>query len=350
MTATIHDVAQRAGVSSATVSRVLSDKPHVSQEIRDRVYAAIEELNYQPNRVARSLRVQRTSIIGLIISDIQNPFFLSLVRAVEDVAHTHQHAIFLCNTDEDVEKEKLYIDLMLAENVAGVIISPSREQDDPCEKLLKNNIPMVVVDRRLPDVAVDTVVVDNFHGAYALVEHLIQDGHTRIGAILGVPSATTGRERREGYLQAITDHQLTMQPELLRTGIPQEAIGHQLANDLLNLPEPPTALFTGNNLLTMGTVRAIQERGLHIPDDIAIGAFDAINWMSLIKPELTVVAQPTYQLGQAAANLLLQRLEDHTRPVQEVILQTQLLIRQSCAHHTTEETSSSASASSSMSS
>ncbi len=350
MTATIHDVAQRAGVSSATVSRVLSDKPHVSQEIRDRVYAAIEELNYQPNRVARSLRVQRTSIIGLIISDIQNPFFLSLVRAVEDVAHTHQHAIFLCNTDEDVEKEKLYIDLMLAENVAGVIISPSREQDDPCEKLLKNNIPMVVVDRRLPDVAVDTVVVDNFHGAYALVEHLIQDGHTRIGAILGVPSATTGRERREGYLQAITDHRLTRLPELLRTGIPQEAIGYQLANDLLNLPEPPTALFTGNNLLTMGTVRAIQERGLHIPDDIAIGAFDAINWMSLIKPELTVVAQPTYQLGQAAANLLLQRLEDHTRPVQEVILQTQLLIRQSCAHHTTEETSSSASASSSMSS
>ncbi len=350
MTATIHDVAQRAGVSSATVSRVLSDKPHVSQEIRDRVYAAIEELNYQPNRVARSLRVQRTSIIGLIISDIQNPFFLSLVRAVEDVAHTHQHAIFLCNTDEDVEKEKLYIDLMLAENVAGVIISPSREQNDPCEKLLKNNIPMVVVDRRLPDVAVDTVVVDNFHGAYALVEHLIQDGHTRIGAILGVPSATTGRERREGYLQAIIDHQLTIQSELLRTGIPQEAIGYQLANDLLNLTEPPTALFTGNNLLTTGTVRAIQERGLHIPDDIAIGAFDAINWMSLVKPELTVVAQPTYQLGQVAANLLLQRLEDNTRPVQEVILQTQLLIRQSCAHHTDEEASPSASASSSVSS
>lgn len=347
MTVTIHDVAQRAGVSSATVSRVLSDKPHVSSEIRDRVYAAIEELNYQPNRVARSLRVQRTSIIGLIISDIQNPFFLSLVRAVEDVAHTHQYAIFLCNTDEDVEKEKLYIDLMLAENVAGVIISPSREQDDPCEKLLKDNIPMVVVDRRLPGVAVDTVIVDNFHGAYKLVEHLIQDGHTRIGAILGVPSATTGRERRDGYMQALINHQIAIQSELLRIGIPQEAVGYQLANTLFDLPEPPTALFIGNNLLTMGALRAIQERGLRVPDDIAIGAFDAINWMSLIKPELTVVAQPTYQLGQVATTLLLQRLENNTRPVQEVILQTQLLIRQSCAHHTTQENLSSATTSSS---
>jgi len=157
----IKDVALLAGVSSATVSRVISNKPYIGEEVRQRVLSAMEELNYQPNRVARSLRVQRTNIIGLIISDIQNPFFTALVRAVEDVALKQQHAIFLCNTDENIEKEKLYIDLMLAENVAGIIISPSQERDDPCKKLIAAHVPVVVIDRKMSDVEVDTVVVDN---------------------------------------------------------------------------------------------------------------------------------------------------------------------------------------------
>src|SRR5215212_2757483 len=171
MTARIKDVAARAGVSSATVSRVLSNKPHVSEKARRRVLAAIEELDYQPSRVARSLRVQRSRIIGLIISDIQNPFFNTLARAVEDVAYAHQYAVFLCNTDEDIEKEKLYIDLMQAERVAGVMISPTRERDNPCQKLIDVGIPVVVIDRRIADLDVDTVAVDNIGGAFALVSH-----------------------------------------------------------------------------------------------------------------------------------------------------------------------------------
>src|SRR5215216_7712692 len=161
MTARIKDVAARAGVSSATVSRVLSNKPHVSAEVRRRILAAIEELDYQPSRVARSLRVQRSRIIGLIISDIQNPFFNTLARAVEDLAYAHQYAIFLCNADEDIEKEKLYIDLMQAEQVAGVMISPTLERGSPCQKLIAAGIPMVVIDRRIADFNVDTVVIDN---------------------------------------------------------------------------------------------------------------------------------------------------------------------------------------------
>ncbi|GAC1568664.1 MAG: LacI family DNA-binding transcriptional regulator [Ktedonobacteraceae bacterium] len=333
MTVTIKDIARRVGVSSATVSRVLSEKPHVSEELRKRVLATMEELSYNPNRVARSLRVQRTSIIGLIISDIQNPFFTSLVRAVEDVANAHQYAIFLCNSDENIDKEKLYIELMQAENVAGVIISPSQEQDDPCLELLKNNIPLVIVDRRLAGVEVDTVLVDNVQGAFCIVDHLLTDGHTRIGAVLGVPTATTGRERYEGYIQALAAHHLSFQPELLRTGIPQEAIGYRLAQDLLDLTYPPTAFFSGNNLLTMGVLRAIHERGLRIPDDIALVAFDEMSWMSIFTPGLTVAAQPTYELGQTAAQLLLQRIADGTRPTQEVLLQTTLHIRQSCGYH-----------------
>src|SRR5215216_1196139 len=161
MTARIKDVAARAGVSSATVSRVLSNKPHVSAEVRRRILAAIEELDYQPSRVARSLRAQRSRIIGLIISDIQNPFFNTLARAVEDLAYAHQYAVFLCNTDEDIEREKLYIDLMQAEQVAGVMISPTQESNNSCQKLVKANIPVVMIDRAIAGLDVDTVVVDN---------------------------------------------------------------------------------------------------------------------------------------------------------------------------------------------
>ncbi len=329
----IQDVARRAGVSSATVSRVLANKPHVSEEVRRRVLAAVEELGYQPSRVARSLRAQRSKIIGLIISDIQNPFFTSLVRAVEDVAYKHQYAVFLCNSDEDIEKETLYIDLMRAERVAGVVISPTRETDNPCQKLIEVNVPVVAVDRRILDLEVDTVVVDNVGAAFNLVRHLINDGHRHIGAVIGSSIATTGRERREGYVRALEAHGLPILPHLIRTGLPKEAVGYQLTGELLDLPDRPTALFTGNNLLTVGALRAIHERGLRIPDDIALVAFDELDWMSLIKPNLTVVAQPTYELGKTATNLLLNRIENSAHPPQEVVLNPPLIIRQSCAHH-----------------
>jgi len=332
--ARIKDVARRAGVSSATVSRVLANKPHVSQEMHERVLAAVEELGYQANRVARSLRAQRAAIIGLIISDIQNPFFTSLVRAVEDVAYQHEYGVFLCNSDEDIEKERLYIDLLHAEKVAGVVISPTRETDNPSRKLVEAGIPVVAVDRRMLDLEVDTVVVDNVGAALDIVGHLISDGYRRIAAVVGPPTTTTGRERLEGYVRALKAHGLPILPRLVGTGLPKEAFGYQFTAELLNLDEPPTALFTGNNLLTVGALRAIHERGLRIPDDIALVAFDEMDWMSLIRPSLTVVAQPTYELGRAAAELLLKRIEDSTCPIQEIMLKPTIFIRQSCAHHT----------------
>jgi len=337
MSASIKDVARHADVSSATVSRVLSNKPHVSEKARRRVLAAMEELDYQPSRVARSLRVQRSRIIGLIISDIQNPFFNTLARAVEDLAYAHQYAVFLCNTDEDIEREKLYIDLMQAERVAGVMISPTQETNNSCQKLTKANVPVVMIDRGIAGLDVDTVVVDNVAGAYDLVAHLIDDGHRRIGAVLGTPTATTGRERYEGYVQALTAHGLPVSPELLRTGIPKKVVGYKLVGDLLDLADPPSAVFTGNNLLTEGALRAIHDRRLRIPDDIALVAFDELDWMALVKPALTVVTQPTYKLGQAAADLLLKRIEGSAHAPQKIVFKPDLVVRQSCAHHPEEQ-------------
>jgi len=311
----------------------MANKPHVSEKVRKRVLAVVEELGYQPSHVARSLRAQRSKIIGLIISDIQNPFFTSLVRAVEDVAYEHQYAVFLCNSDEDIEKERLYIDLMRAERVSGVVISPTRETDNPCRNLIEAGIPVVAVDRRMLDLEVDTVVVDNVGTVFDLVSHLIDGGHRCIGAAIGSLMATTGRERWEGYVQALKAHGLPFLPHLVRVGLPKEAVGYRFTGELLALPEPPTALFTGNNLLTVGALRAIHARGLRIPDDIALVAFDELDWMSLIEPSLTVAAQPTYELGRTAADLLLKRIADSRRPPQEVVLKPTILIRQSCAHH-----------------
>ena len=333
MPARIKDVAHRAGVSSATVSRVLANKPHVSEKMRRRVLEAVQDLEYQPSRVARSLRTQRTAIIGLIISDIQNPFFTSLVRAVEDVAYEHKYGVFLCNSDEDIEKERLYIELLSAERVAGVVISPTRETDNPSRKLVEVDIPVVAVDRRMLDLEVDTVITDNVGAAFDIVSHLISGGYRRIAAVVGPPTTTTGRERLEGYSQALKAHGLPVLSHLVRTGLPKETLGYQFTGELLDLPEPPTALFTGNNSLTVGALRAIHERGLRIPDDIALVAFDEMDWMSLVRPTLTVVAQPTYELGQTAADLLLKRIEDGNRAIQEVMLKPTIFIRQSCARH-----------------
>ncbi len=329
----INDVARRAGVSNATVSRVLANKPFVREEVRRRVLAAVEELGYQPNNVARSLRSRRSKIIGLIISDIQNPFFHAVVRAVEDVAYQHGYAVFLCNSDEDPAKEVLYIELMQAERVAGLVISPTRETNQACQKLIEAGVPLVFVDRRVLGLEVDTVVIDNIGGAFDLVSHLIEDGHRRIGAVLGTPAATTGHERRDGYFQALEKHGLPVLPELVRVGLPKESTGYQLCSELLDLPHPPSALFTGNNLLTIGALRVLYERELQIPDDIALVAFDEVACPGLLRPGLTVIEQPTYELGQTAARLLLKRIANPDHPVQEVMLKPRLRIRQSCAHH-----------------
>lgn len=321
MPATLEDVARLAGVSIATVSRVVSDKPNVSEQSRQRVLIAINQLNYRPSRVARSLRAQRGQVIGLVVSDIQNPFFTSVVRAVEDTAYEHKYAFLLCNTDENPEKEAMYVDLMVAENVAGIILSPTRETDNSCQRLADAGIPVVAIDRRTLQAQVDTVVIDNIKAACELVGCLIRQGHRRIGAILGTPIATTGHERLEGYTRALEENGLAVDLELVRAGPPNKTFGFEQAHALMELPAPPTALFTGNNLLTLGALRALYERRLRVPQDVAVAAFDELEWMYLVQPSFPVVAQPSYEMGRVAANLLMTRMHDRSRPPQEVMLE-----------------------------
>jgi DNA-binding LacI/PurR family transcriptional regulator len=330
---TIKDIARHAGVSTATVSYVINQTKYVSPELTERVQVAVAHLGYRPNRVARSLRVQNTATVGLIISDIQNSFFTALVRAVEDVAYQHHHSVVLCNSDETADKEALYIDLMLAERVAGVIISPASETGNAVHRLIEARVPVVAVDRRLPALPIDTVVIDNVRAGYDLVSHLIDDGHARIGALVGPLTITTGRERYAGFVQALEAHGLPVRPDLVHIGLPKEDFGYRATSALLDLPEPPTALYVGNAYLALGALKAIRGRGLRIPDEIAIVAFDEMEWTALVQPGLTVVAQPTYALGKIAAERLFERMTDRDLPPREIVLDHTLVIRQSCAYH-----------------
>lgn len=332
MTVTLRDVARLTGVSVSTVSRVLNGSKLVNESTRRIVLRAIDSLGYQPSRVARRLRAEKglANLIGVIIPDIQNPFFADVVRGVEDVARQHGYMVFLGNSDEDTRKERVYLDLMRAESVDGLILPPISEKDEAGSEIAQSGIPMVCVDRRLARVTVDTVVVDNVRGAYEAVEHLVRLGHRRIGFIGGRPEISTSRERFEGYTKALRDHGMEVDSSLARHGDSRQASGRRATEALLDLPQPPTAVFVGNNLMTLGSLEAIHLRDLRIPHDIAIVSYDDMPWALALDPPLTAVRQPGYEIGRQAMDLLLQRIKDPSRSTTLVVLQPELIVRKSC--------------------
>jgi DNA-binding LacI/PurR family transcriptional regulator len=326
---TVKDVAEHAGVSIATVSRVVNHSEDVSPELREKVLHTIEELGYHPSRTAQRLRARKSLVIGLIISDIQNPFFTSVVRGIEDVAHQQDYSIILCNSDEDPEKEKLYIDVMRSEEVAGVIISSTSQVTGYLDRLLDSGIPVVAMDRSIKHQRVDIVSVENVLGAYEAVSHLLQKGHQWIGFI-GLPmNLTTGVERREGYINALNDHGLKPAEELMCIGDARQEGGFNCAKDLLDRGHPLTALFVSNNLMTLGALGAIKSQGLLIPEDISLIGFDDMPWAQYLSPPLTAVSQPTYELGKHSAELLLKRISNPSEKTQHIRLKTELIVRES---------------------
>lgn len=330
--ASLTDVARHANVSIATVSRVINNSDKVVAETRALVCKAMEELGYKPNRVARRLR-QRGRVrhlLGLIIPDIQNPFYAELARGVEDVAYANKFAVMLCNSDEDLKKEAFYIDVLQAESVDGIILPPISEKDAVVIKLIESGVPVVTVDRSLAHRCMDKVEVDNRRGAHEAVEHLIKLGHRRIGLIAGRLNVSTSRERRQGYEDALTAHKLPVAAGYIRGGDFKQASGRAMADELLDLATPPTALFVLNNLMTVGALESIHRRKLRIPKDIAVIGFDDLPWAEALDPPLTVVRQPAYEVGQAAAELLIKRLEEPNRAETHLKLLPRLVIRSSC--------------------
>ncbi len=328
---TLKHVADRAGVSFSTVSRAINHPDKVHDETRARVEAAIRHLGYTPHRAARRLRGQPThaQIFGLLIPDIENPFYSGIVRGVEDRAFAGGYAVILSNTNEDPDRERFYLDVLRQEAAAGAILPPS--SDGSGLDLEALGFPVVCVDRRPERGAFDTVVVDNEAGAFEAVAHLARLGHQRIGLVAASLSLSTSRERKAGYLRALREHGLPADERWVRTGEPRREAGRTLAFDLLGSPDPPTALFVGNNVMAMGALMAARSRGLRVPDDLSVVGFDDPPWTQLVSPPLTTVRQPTFEIGRTAADLLLQRVEDPDREPALVTLPTALVVRGSCS-------------------
>jgi len=328
---TLHDVARAAGVSIATVSATINQTTFVSPALQERVRKAVAEIGYHPDAIARSLKTRTTKTLGLIISDIANPFFTSLIRGVEDVANARGYTLVLCNTDERLDKEQAYVQLLRSRRVDGVIMAPVGGAEDYIDFETAVGAPVVFIDRRVPARA-DVVVVDNALGAREVVRHLIGLGHRRIGVITGLPKISTSEERLAGYQSALQGAGLRSDPALLKVGYSRLEGGYQAALELLALQHPPTAIFATNNLMAIGLMRAVAERRLRCPHDISVACFDDFDWASVFHPRLTTVAQPTYEMGSKAAEFLITRLTGGAiAEPQTCVLAPTLIIRDSCA-------------------
>jgi LacI family transcriptional regulator len=330
----IKDVARAAGVSPATVSRVLNGNDAVAPERAARVLEVAAELGYQPHGPARALRQQRARLWAVIVSDIQNPFFTTMVRGIEDVGRAEGHRIVLCNSDEDPAREAAYIDVAIAERMGGVVIAPASDRSSRVDALLERQIPVVTVDRRLRHGhdQVDSVMVDNRAGAMAATEHLLTSGAKRVACITGPARASTAAERLTGYRAALRKAGREARADLIRHADFRHEGGYAAAIDLLRPRRRPDALFVTNNLMTLGALQAIADTGLRVPADVAIVGFDDAPWATLTTPPLTVVAQPTLEIGREAGRLLA-TATNHTT-TRHIVLSPTLIVRQSSERST----------------
>src|SRR4051794_12528080 len=329
---TIHDVARAAGVSPATVSRVFNGGRVTPERVLS-VQQAAAALGFAPNRLARSLRKQRSSVIALVIPDIENPFFTSLARGVEDAAQRTSLSVVLCNSDEDTDKERRYLEVALGEQMAGVIVAAASQDETDLAPLITRGVPVVAVDRRPHDAEVDAVRVDDRHGGEVATRHLLKAGYRRIACITGPQGASTSEERLAGYRAALNSTRgggTGADEAYVRHADFRVEGGRAAMRELLALPEPPDAVFVANNLMTIGVLAALGEAG-RTPPGIGVLSFGDVPWASLVTPSLTAIELPSYELGRTAADLLLQRMDGGTAPLQTVVLRTTLQVRESTA-------------------
>ena len=331
MTATSADVARLAGVSRATVSYVVNNGPRpVSDETRERVLEAIRQIGYRPNALARNLRTQKTSTLGLIVPDTHNSYFSEVARGIEDVAFERGYTVFLCHSGANLDREMQYVNMLQAQRVAGVIWVPGTTNFSPYHKLREYGVRTVVIDRLVPDEVVHAVIADNFNGGFLATKHLIELGHRRIGFIRRPVDMSHSKGRFEGYLAALKEHAIEYDPTLVVKGGFALDDGRRAVNELLELEYLPTAIFAYNDIMAIGALRALYEAGLRVPIDFSLVGFDDIAQSSFTCPALTTVHLPKFEMGQRGAKLLIS-LIDKQKPPDEVLspLSVSLVVRES---------------------
>jgi len=327
---TFNDLAKELNLSTATISRALSRPEIVAPQTRTRVLDAVRRSGYQMNGIARSLRTQSTQTIGIIVSDICNPFFSAIVKAVEDVARTNGYTVLICNADEDGRNEEVAIRLFIERQVSGVIRCSAGANPSLLEALQQKSIPLIDLDRQSGPPNIDTVILNNELGASLGTRHLIELGHKRIAIVSGPLHLSNARDRLEGFRKTLRTARISIPRKYIEFGDFREASGYQAAERLLSLPFRPTAIFVANNEMMAGTLLAVRQRKLKVPRELSLVGFDDARWARYLEPPLTVVSQPAERMGQKAAQLLLTRLHGRATP-QTVVFEPELIVRRSSA-------------------
>lgn len=300
----IRDVAKLAGVSTATVSHILNDTRFVTDETRKKVMDAIDTLDYYPSKVARGLASNKSQTIGIVFSDIANPHFTQIFKGIEKYFYSFGYDLILANTSEDPKTQEVVLASLLSRSVDGLILAPAAHPSERLRSIKERGLPIVLVDRGDPEIELPLVSVNNQPAAYQAACHLIADGHSRIGLLLGLKNISTTSERLAGFDQAFIENHIPRDPELIYWGDSSQDSGYQGALTLLKAKPRPTAIFCTNNMMTLGALHAIRELGLHCPRDISVVGFDDHFWADIFTPPLTVVSQPTLEIGRKASELL----------------------------------------------
>lgn len=325
----IRDVARRAGVSVSTVSRVLGQHPHVKTETRQRVFEAIEILDYRPDQVARSLRQGRTNLISLMVSTIENVYLTEVARAAEQAAIERGYNLIVCNTDESPEREEAYLKALDQQMVVGVILSPVPGEARHLTRYTRHGLQIVTFNRRLDHLPYSSVTANDDKAAFDCVSHLIKEGRTRIAAITGLDGVYTTQKRLSGYRRALVTADLSLDPTLEITGHARLEGAYQAATRLMQLDPPPDALFVFNNLMIQGVIMALQDLGIRWPDQVDVAGFGAFKTARLYRPPLTLIKQPTHEMGRRAVEILLDRIEGKGGDEPEaVVLENKLIPRE----------------------
>jgi LacI family transcriptional regulator len=320
------EVAERAGVSAATVSRVLADSPAVRPEYRERVFRTVEQLGYRPNRLASNLRRLRAEMIGVVVSDVENPHFTQMVRKVEDAAYRKGLRGLLCNTDEDGDKQRSYLEVLAAERVSGVILSTTDPAGPEIADLCGSGVPLVAFDRTVDDARADAVISGNVAGARLATEHLLGAGHKHVGFVGGPTNTEMGADRLRGYRKAMRE--ASVEPRW--TDGRYRIDGGERATEELLRDDCPTALVVANNLMTIGVLRALRRRRLRVPRDVALVAIDDPFWAELMDPPLTTLAQPVRRMADSAVEFLFERISNCRTKARKVVFDFDLWVRGSC--------------------
>jgi LacI family transcriptional regulator len=329
--ATIIEVAKRADVSIATVSNVIRGTRRVSPELTERVQAAIRELNYSPNEIARSLKVRQTRMLAMVLPDITNPFFPEIIRGAEDTAFERGYFLLTANTDEQIGRERRIVAALRSYRVDGVLLASASGTDTSHLKgTIDAGIALVCLDRTVPGIKADAVLLDNVRGARECVRHMIQKGHRRIAIVTGSLDLQTGRERLRGYEEALREADIPVERSRIFEGDFRHDSGYRHGKHIMQQSVRPAAIFVCNGVMTLGVLKAFEELNIRCPDDVALATFDDLAVDSPFHPHLTTVVQPSYEMGARAAGILIDRIEGHiTKEPSIVRVAPTLIVRES---------------------